>query len=262
MPMKQNDPDYTDAELWERLRGWFEELPGRLLLEQEIACLEELMADRFGYYLLQAGYPGGRPGYLLASRISKRVVVDCVGPVPGLALKVQGELERLPVATDSIDAVLLHHTLDFTRDPHQVLREAERVLIPEGRILVVGFNPWGFWGWWRVFRRSRGRLPWRGRFLSQKRVQDWLSLLGFDLEITHRLMFRPPLTSSLLMQSLVFLEHLGGRWWPGLSGVYVLQAVKRVSTLTPIKPVWATRSRAVGAGAIEPTARSEIQCQK
>ena len=76
------------------------------------------------------------------------------------------------------------------------------------------------------------------------------------MEISQCLMFRPPLTSPQLMQSLAFLERLGGRWWPGLSGVYVLQAVKRVSTLTPIKPVWAARSRVVGAGAIEPTARS------
>jgi len=254
--MKRSDSDHTDPEVWERLRACFDEMPGRLLLEREIACLEGLLARCFGYYLLQAGYPGGQPGYLLASRISKHVVVDRLGPVPGLALKVQGELECLPVAGDCIDAVLLHHTLEFSRDPHQVLREAERVLIPEGRILVVGFNPWGLWRWWRGLRRSPGCLPWRRRSLSQKQVQDWLSLLGFDVELSQPLMFRPPLTNPWLMQSLAFLERLGGRWWPGLSGVYVLQGVKRVSTLTPIKPAWPARSRVMRGGAIEPTARS------
>jgi SAM-dependent methyltransferase len=254
MSMKQNDYDYTDGELWGRFRSCLEEMPGRLLLEHEIAALENLMADFFGYYLLQAGYPGGQPGYLLASRISKHVVVDPLGLVPGLALKVQGEPGRLPVAGDSIDAVLLHHTLDFARDPHQVLREAERVLIPEGRLLVVGFNPWGPWGWWRALRQTRSCLT-RRHSIGQRRVQDWLSLLGFDVELTRHLMFRPPLASPRLMQSLSFLESLGVRWWPALSAVYVLQAVKRVSTLTPIKPAWSTRARVVRGGAIEPTAR-------
>ena len=98
-------------------------------------------------------------------------------------------------------------------------------------------------------------MPWCGRFLSQKRVQDWLSLLGFDLEISRGLMFRPPFRNQGLMHRAELMESLGGRWWPVLCGVYVLQAVKRVSTLTPIKPRWASPSRVVGGGAIEPTAR-------
>ena len=70
-------------------------------------------------------------------------------------------------------------------------------------------------------------------------------------------MFSPPLKGLGLMRRLGFMEAAGARWWPLLGGVYVIKAVKRVSTLTPIEPRWKkARSKILGAGAIEPTTRS------
>ncbi len=161
---------------------------------------------------------------------------------------------QLPIASDSVDAVLLVHTLDFLPDPHQILREVDRILIPGGRLMVTGFNPWSLWG----LRRLMGRTspPWSGRFISQHRVIDWLSLLGFEIEKTTPLMFRPPLRQRGLMERLKFLESAGERWWPALGGVYVVKAVKLVSTITPVKPVWKFKRRILAGGAIEPSARS------
>jgi len=240
---------------WPELRRWFEGVPGRLLLDQERACIEGLAAGLFGYHLLQIGYPGGPPGLVDTSRLRNHIVLDEDGEGCGRDWTLRGDPSRLPVAGDSIDLVLLQHTLDFASDPHQVLREVERVLIPDGRVLVLGFNPWSLWGLWRLAPPRDGRVPWCGRFLSQRRVQDWLSLLGFDLELNRGLMFRPPFRNRGLMHRAELMESLGSRWWPMFSGVYALQAVKRVSTLTPIKPRWTARSRVVGAGAIKPTAR-------
>ena len=249
--MKRRAPEYSEAAAWERFGQWLSSIPGSLLLEQELDCLEQLLGELFGYYLLQLGYPSGRPGLLVGSRIRHHVILDPLGRSP--EVHMIGDPARLPVASDSVDVVLLQHVLDFAAQPHQVLREAERVLIPEGRLLLLGFDPWGLWGLWRRMRRPFGRLPWDAGEISQRRARDWLSLLGFDVESSRSLMARPPLTSSRLMQRMAFLERLGS---PLLGNVYVIQAVKRVSTLTPIKPKWAARSRALGAGAIEPTARS------
>jgi hypothetical protein len=131
-----------------------------------------------------------------------------------------------------------------------VLREAERVLIAEGRAIVVGFNPYSLWGLWRLFGRWRGDIPWCGHFLSYPRLNDWLTLMGFGIERMDVMEFRPP-TRSGRMDGM---ERLGRRVWPMLAGVYVVRAVKRVSRITPVRQRW-SRLRALAPGAIEPTAR-------
>lgn len=246
----------VEPDLGLSLARWFDEMPGSLLLEREQACLEPLLSRLFGYYLVQVGSPVLQAESLAGSRIKCRVLIAPEKPDNPPAGWVCGDPRRLPVATDSVDAVLLQHTLDFCADPHQVLREADRVLIPEGRLIVLGFNPWSLWGLGRLIGKRSGRVPWCGRFLSQYRVQDWLALLGFDMERAESLMFLPPLRQRMLMERLRFLERLGKNWWPLLSGVYMIQAVKRVSTLTAIKPTWKLRPAILSGRIIEPTARN------
>ena len=235
---------------------WFGEPPGSLLLEREQACLEPLLSRLFGYYLLQVGSPVLQAESLPGSRIKQRLMIAPERPEPTPAGWICGDPRRLPVATDSVDAVLLQHTLDFCADPHQVLREADRVLIAEGSLIVLGFNPWSLWGLRRLSGRRSGRIPWCGRFISRHRLQEWLSVLGFELERVESVMFLPPLRQQMLMDSLRFLEQLGQNWWPLLSGVYLIQAVKRVSSLIPIKPAWKLRRAILGGRVIEPTTRN------
>lgn len=222
----------------------------------EQVSLERLLADCFGYYLLQVGCLGLPLDPLRMSRIKSQIVLV---PKRGDAFDSQcvvGDPQYLPVASDSIDTVLLPHTLDFSRDPHQLLREVERVLIPEGHVIIVGFNPWSLWGLWRLLRMRGKQIPWCGHFISSWRVRDWLALLGFDVKAEQGVMFRPPLRHKRMMQRLFFLEKLGGRFWSPLSGVYVILAVKRVSRLTPIKPAWKLRPRIRRGSVAEPTANN------
>ena len=158
----------------------------------------------------------------------------------------------MPIANDSLDAVLLPHTLEFAADPRQVLREAERVLIPEGRLLILGFNALSPWALLRLFRGHR--VPWCGDFLSRYRVTDWLSLLGFDVEQQRMLVFQPPWSCGGWC-SPGLLAAAGRRYWPALGGVFAIRAVKRVSTLTPLRPSWKMRRKLLPGGAIEPTTR-------
>ena len=136
-----------------------------------------------------------------------------------------------------------------------MLREVERILIPEGKLLIVGFNPWSLWGGRRLFQLRSKRPPWTGHFFPVKRVNDWLLLLGFDLLSVDYLNFRPPLQNQPVMQRLAFLEGLGEKGWPFLGGVYVLEAVKRTLTLTPVWPKWNIRKKVLPA-TVEPTTRS------
>lgn len=237
------------------LGDWFAEWPGQLVSKAECKLLAEWTVGLFGYQLVQLGGLGPGQDYLAQCPVREHILVDVHGGGRG---DLRAEPGQLPIASDSIDAVLLPHTLDFADDPHQVLREADRILIPEGRLVITAFNPWSLWGGWRLLRRGlrrdRSRLPWCGHFLSYPRLQDWLTLMGFDIERTDVRVFRPPLRRDAALKRLAFLERMGERYWPMLAGVYVIQAVKRVSTLRPVGPVW-KRGPALGTRAIEPSTR-------
>lgn len=235
---------------------WFLESPGQDLVDLELRCLEGMLADIFGYYLLQVGLPGSFRDIAAMSRVRRQLLLrGRDGEQQGLMQSIADPC-HWPVATDSIDVVILPHTLDFSPDPPQVLREADRVLIPEGRLILFGFNAWSLWGLWYALGGARGRVPRSAQAISPFRVRDWLSVLGFDVEQQEPLMFRPPLAHRGLMRRLAFLDRAGGALWPALAGAYALRAVKRVSTLTPIRPSWLVRRSVIVRRATEPTTRS------
>ncbi len=126
------------------------------------------------------------------------------------------------------------------------------MLVPEGHVVIVAFNPWSLWGVARLLRRRKRRTPWCGKFLGQNRLEDWMGLLGFDIVEVHHVFFRPPWRREGVMRRLRFMERAGARWWPVLAGVNVVVAKKRVATLTPIKMRWRLR-RPLVSDAVEPT---------
>jgi SAM-dependent methyltransferase len=254
--MKQKPDCPLSPELNSALCHWLNSSPGRELLDLERACLGRLLEERFGYYLLQVGLPLLMPESSHSEHIQTRINLLAPGGDARVENGIFADPLCLPVASDSLDLVLMPHALDFSSNPHQLLREAERVLIPEGRVIISGFNPWSLWGARRSLPIGRQRAPWCGQFLPQRRLSDWLSLLGFAVEKSEVLMFRPPIPHTGIMRRLDFMERMGQRLWPFLAGVYVIQAVKRVSTLTPIRPAWKLRPRRIRGQVVEPTARS------
>ncbi len=246
----------ASPEFRQALCQWFTGEAGRPLLQAEQALLRRLSEGLFGYYLVDIqGVAGDLSG-----------VADCpvreklrLGTGDGI-LDIRAEGERLPLRTDAIDVAVLHHGLDYALDPQQVLREVERVLIPEGRVLIVGFNPFSLWGIWRWFLKRRGQVPWCGHFLSYRRVADWLGLLGFDIEYTDVTGFGLSLAHAALGEGPPGrFERLARRLWPMFAGVYVIRAVKRVSTVTPIRPRWRALGVLSPRGVIEPSARGAMK---
>lgn len=230
---------------------WLNSPPGRYLLAWEQAQLDRGVADLFGFNALQLGV--SELDGLRANRMPQRWVasdslylpepldlppVDSALPTlaPHAALALHCEFDALPFPNQSIDLVVLPHALELARDAHDTLREVERVLVPEGRVVITGFNPTSLWG----LRQSAGRmrrhmglggglyLPQAGDFIGYWRVRDWLRLLGFEVEVGRFGCWRPPFRTQRWLERAPWIEGAGERWWPVLGAVYFLVAVKRV----------------------------------
>jgi hypothetical protein len=119
-----------------------------------------------------------------------------------------------------------------------VLREVARMLMPEGHVIISGFNPWSLWGGRQLFDRSRELFPWRGQFITLPRLKDWMALLGFEITAGRMCCYIPPVKEERWIGRLSFLESIGDRWWPFAGGVYFLHGVKRVQGMRVITPQW------------------------
>ncbi len=239
----------------QRLRHWFSEPLGRQLLALEQSSIECVLPNMFGYHILQLGCLIDAD-ILGSSRISHKILLQleqddknrgdgtfvCAG-------------DSLAILSDCMDVIVMPHVLEFAANPHKLLREAERVLIGEGHILILGFNPWSLWGVWRLLLAWREKPPWSGHFYGSARIKDWLSLLDFEILQTQRFFFRPPLRKINIMQKLNFLEYLGKYCWPFFGGAYLIVAKKRVVPLTPTKLNWSSRRKVIAAGIAEPSIR-------
>ena len=246
--------DDAAANLKNKRQIWFSRALGRNLLEQEKTRITKTLGKLFGYHILQIGSLSGKD-LLEASSISHKVVMLLdAEEKQEAAIKLFGDEEALAFASDSIDVVVLPHVLEFVSNPHKLLREIERVLIGEGYLLISGFNPWSFWGLWRVLLFWQDMPPWSGHFYEYTRIKDWLSLLDFELIEFERFFFRPPIQKQSLMQKIIFWERLGKHCWPIFGGVYVIVAKKRVVSLTPIKMRWRARRQVISSGIVEPGA--------
>ncbi len=234
-----------------RLEAWFSDTPGRILLQAEREQVGCVLPHLFGYHIVQIGALGSQD-LLGSTSILHRVVlnIDPRGRCGG-AERLICTPEALPLASNSIDVVVLPHVLEFAQAPQQVLGEIERILIGEGHVVIVGFNPWSVWGFWRAALAGRRQAPWSGQFFGLTRIKDWLRSLGFEITLSRCFFFRPPLQSPSMMSRLTYLERLGGHGWSYGGGAYIVVGKKRVVTLTPIKMDW-QESRLIGGGAVEP----------
>ena len=250
--MTMNKTMKSDRITWNSLTQWYSTPLGKALHAEEKRLLEDVLADLFGYHLLQVGRPCA--GDLLeASRVSHCTVMDVMleSDLADLdSARFCGQPHVLPVTTASLDVVVLPHVLEFAAYPHEVLREVDRVLIPEGNLVLLGFNPWSPWMLNCVLMGWRGAVPWAGRFRSIGRIRDWLSLLGFEIDRVETYFFKPPINHSGLLGRLSMFEQMGKHLWPALGGAFLLVAKKKMETLTPIRPRWRPRRRLVATGLI------------
>ncbi len=147
------------------------------------------------------------------------------------------DADELPFPGDSMDLVVLHHTADFSPYPHQVLREAARVLRGDGSIVLIGFNPVSVWGIRRLVSRHHAG-PWGGRFLSRGRMEDWLHLLDFQVETSLTRFYHLPFQRSGRKVSGGFVQRLSGYGVLPVGAYYCILAKKQVCARIPRRNVW------------------------
>ncbi|HTG97205.1 MAG TPA: methyltransferase domain-containing protein [Burkholderiales bacterium] len=155
---------------------------------------------------------------------------------PGAALAA--DPLQLPLASQSVDLVVLPHVLEGHPNPHDVLREVERVLMPEGQVVISGFNTASLWRVRQLFASRQNGAPWDAKFIGLLRLREWLRVLGFELNGGKFGCYAPPFRNEVWLKRFGFMEKAGARWWPVTGGVYVVRAVKRVHGMRLVTPAW------------------------
>lgn len=227
------------------LGSWLDTSAGTYVREWEESCLNTLTADIFGFNAVQIGLPeinalqaNRMPNKWLSSSHPALNLTQDVHP-----LSIIHDFSELPFATQSLDLVVLPHVLEFAAEPHQVLREVERVLIPEGQLIICGFNPASLWGARQAAGRLSGThfLPQDSEFISVPRLKDWLKLLNMEVNRGHFGCYAPPCKTDKWLTRFTFMDKAGDRWWPYLGAVYIVQAIKRVKGMRLIGPAWSVK---------------------
>lgn len=239
------------------------------MLGWEQAQFDRTVADLFGFNALQLGLV--ELDALRANRMPHRWLAlpeearaaGAVGPMTAAQrVHLVTNAAALPFSAASLDLLVLPHTLELSADPHHVLREVERVLVPEGRVVISGLNPASLWG----LRQGRGRLmsslglggekparlylPEAGDFIGPWRLRDWLRLLSFEVESDRCGCYRPAVGSEKWLERTAWMDRAGARWWPIFGAVYFVVAVKRVHSMRLLGPAWKPRRATAPVSAV------------
>ncbi len=252
-PLIQNEPPIKATSkshhgLAHALEAWAQTPAGQYIMRWEQAWVGKAVGDVFGYHAVQLGLL--QYNYLAESRIA-----NCWGlstqSYQNTSCHIVSDYEELPFATQSLDLVVVPHALEMSKNPHQLLREIDRVLIPDGRVIISGLNPISLWGLAQRFKRFLPS-PWPVGTspLSVARLRDWLELLSFEIEIGRFGAYCWPFSDHQSFTRFDFMEKMGDRWWPMCGAVYLLGAVKRVRKVTLITPDWRVARRMAALGSV------------
>lgn len=235
------------------LADWLKTPAGVHVAQWEAQQFQLAVSDVFGFHALQLGLPALQA--LADSRMPNRWVLaneaDLVSSSEGDVVSAWADPAALPFSDSTIDLLVLPHTLELSADPQGVLMEVQRVLRPEGRVVISLFNPLSLWGMRQARARACGRmglrgldrlyLPSAGEFIAPWRVRDWLRFLQLEVQTQCYGMYRWPVRSPNWQQRLAWMEGVGARWWPMLGALYFVVATKRVRGLRLLGPAWKPR---------------------
>ncbi len=242
----------SQIENYSKLDQWYATGAGRLSAELVRRQLQTLQQDSWGQHAIYCG-----PAALCDEELTSATEVhrSFLMHPDARSGQFRGTPDALPVASNTVDLLVLAHALELSAQPHRVLREAERVLVANGRLVLAGFNPWSCYGLRRLF--APWKFPWSQHFYGSGRVRDWLSVLNLETEACTYTVFRPPIHNAVIQRSLQVLEHQS-RWrWNHFGGVCCIRARKLRLPLTPTREPWYRPSTVLSdalAGA-EPTTR-------
>ena len=212
----------------------------------EAKFLSDFMRISYNQLILQVGCLGWENQFLDQDLFSNIVVFDRNIGFRKNVTRVLGKIDEFPISSESVDIVIMPHTLEFELDQHQVLREVERVLKPEGQLLLLGFNPRSIYGLLHYMPGQRTKLPWCGHFLRRSRIIDWLRLLRFETEAS---------TEFYIKLATIQPHMFKSKYFSVFSLAYAVKAIKRQYTLVPLKPLWLAKPRFGASSVVETSSR-------
>ncbi len=229
--------------LRQELCTWYRTALGRRLLRLEAHYLKRSLKVPYTFTIVQLGILGWEERYLDSGYLRSFRLIDETHAVRDCRLPaIVARLDSLPLASESVDVLILPHTLEFAGDQHQLLREAERVLKPEGQLLVLGFQPWSVYRLYRWLPVRQRPAPWRCHPVSHRRLLDWLNLLNFTAETNIWFDFHS------LIEPGGWRDYCSSLWYVA----YAVRAIKRTYTIIPLRPALETRPE-WSPGVLEPT---------
>jgi SAM-dependent methyltransferase len=213
-------------------QAWFNSPLGRYLIDLEYQYINPVVMDTFGFYAIQMG--NFDVNFLDHSRIQNKFSVN------SNHADLFSANEALPFDESSVDLLIAPHILEQMAEPYELLKEIHRVLMPEGRLIITGFNPMSLWGLKKLLNFDID-YPWNTQFISLSKIKEWLPIVGLEMVEGKMGCYVPPFQQSSWLKKLHVMEKIGDRWWPMLGGFYFLVIQKRVYGLTPLQPVWKKR---------------------
>ena len=216
-------------------QNWYKSNLGESLLQLELSEIASELDSAVGYYLVSQSPL--RDFSLKNHRLRESILIAPSLEFGAPCNTVVARASELPFEADGVDVHVFHHTLDISATPHDDLREAARTLLPSGKLVIIGFNPWSFWGCRRLFSKKI-KAPWCGHFISHQRLEDWLKVAGLTLETKRFVHYEPPLQSNKWRARFAWLDRLLKPLKLPLGGVYVMTATKQVRRCIPLKPRW------------------------
>ena len=221
------------------LRDYFSLPMGARMLESERALLSKSTESIFGFHLLQLSALS--KDSLIESAGARHKVIASFSSNENSSASVCVDVVSLPFATDSVDGVVLHHMLDYSATPHDLLKEVKRITRPGGDIIIVGFNPYSALGIVSLWGRVSKHKFWDNRMLSVSRLIDWLTLLDISAKKIEYTFFKLPINKVFLAAFFQRVDSFLSTKRVSIgAGIYMIHAKNEYLTVTPIRPAWDT----------------------
>lgn len=225
----------SDDQSRQFFQTWYRSNLGDSVLQMELSAIGSELDSSVGYYLvIQSPL---KDVSLDNHRLRESLLIAPALELGASRHTIVAKSNELPFEPDGIDVHVFHHSLDISTTPHDDLREAVRTLLPSGKLIIIGFNPWGLWGFCRLFSKQ-SKAPWCGRFIAHQRLEDWLKVAGLTLESKRFIYYEPPVQNSHWRLRFAWLEKILRPLKLPCSGVYMMTATKQVRESISLKPRW------------------------
>lgn len=220
------------------LFAWYQTPRGKLLQQLEAEYLQRSITVSCKQTILQIGGLDWESEFIDCSLYKNFIVLDAKRLGCNKAKKIQAKAYSLPLQNNSVDMIIIPHLLEFDAFRFQTMREVERVLKPEGILVILNFNPWSLWIRYQYLWDKRMADSWGGHFISRSRILDWLKLLNFEVTVSSE--FKLDAVKSTYGKFITRGQSL-------TSTAYAIKAIKRRYNLIPLTPIKSLNPRLIMA---------------